>query len=339
MKNTRKIYTLGMLAANLCFSVASLWAYEQSSANLPDQFEYSLSGLKESMTKLEEGNAAFNLQISAINQEQERLTHFLKELEEQGEELKQKSKGFEETADAKKNLLTDLQLQLEGIGQQVDQITQEVNLKQERWAKLQDEELKPIASESASDTPVADGDQSMEDSWTKMRQEKLKLMKDMLESQKRQQFLQQDLIQLKKSMQRPVDGLASYKDKNKMLKTDLANLQSQLKEIDALEMPQEKVAVQPENKQAEKLVQIRQEIENLKSRKAELGGQIQTDSIPEKKPPMDDEMAFNDRKRLQEHLIQQKKDNRLLQQQLKDLKSEMISLDKKKSKIEGKLKK
>ena len=317
----------------------SAWA--EAPKNTAEHFRFSLTSLKESMLRLEQGNNQLRQENDRIRQNVQQLQKNFDQVAKEGEKRDEDLKGLLNKAQQKIQQQAQLKGDLDAVATQLSAINPAYQEKQERVEQLQ-KELGMVSSSLSQPevVPEAVHEKVKENSVSQAnvsRQEKLKLLKMILESQHRQQVIQGDIFEVKKSSNRAIDVVAQLKAKQDFLQKKKDLLLKNIADAAAAVVEPPVLAPPQEEFSESQFKAVIQEIADLRKKHGEL--LALTRGMPKRgKNNGSDDSKAAEAGRLEASIAALKKENKILKQQVKELRVQMVGLDKKKIKQEQLLK-
>ncbi len=313
-----------------------------------DQFQSSLKNLMESAQKLENGNDRLREENLRLRNSSQDYSGQLNNAEDKFRQISAEIQKIEERKTERAKNLKLLNKEIAGIDAELKEVEEARQSRESRLQELFQEELlisvNPPVEHSAAEpqrpTPdqpiapvVASAPEPQPPPSDDFRQQRLQLMKLILESQKRQQQKQKQII--------------SHVPKNSISSLRLAQLESQKqlylgnkvrlqREIDALSIVTQKAApAQPieEIVTDDQMEKINGELKDLTKKYNDLLTQMKTNADSAKKTAKND-VQTREAHQLEESIATLKKENKTLRGKIKELRGQMVDLDKKKLKTE-----
>ena len=333
-------------------------ADQMSDFKTSDRFQSSLNSLIDSARKLENGNDQLREENERLSQSSDRLNERLKVLDNEANQISEESQKMEEIKKQRTQEGDELNKEFNIIQQQWDELQQTWQSRESHLNELNEIEaaipvpqkgkqevhstlkLKLAASNSAGQSKTNESImQSIPDSpQANIRKEKLKVLKMILESQKRQQEIQNKIFSLKPHKDLKSERLASL-ERQKQLNLDRKEkLQHEISKLSAENSAVADAPVVPEAESisSEKISQTENQLLELIKKHRELLSQMNNNTESAKSTAKSD-IQIREAHQLESNIETLNKENKVLRQKVKELRRQMVDLDKRKQKTELRL--
>ncbi len=295
-----------------------------------DKFQQVLTDLKQGIDQLTIDNAQVLQQDEELRKQLTKLRVQLGQIQQEGEQLEREVSKLRVGHESKAKQLNDARAEFNTLNEQLEKLNDEIKIMaQGVEQKIKEDEALARQLEELRPAPVVPPVPVVVESKPDPRKEKLKLMKMIYDSKKHQDELQEALLVAQKN------AVSTSQAKALARKEYLLGEINQLEKVIA-QLPDVQVPVIDNNWSEEQLRQMELELKNLQKNHDELAlvvGQLQQKNMALQVKPED----RVEQSRLENSTNELKREGKALKADLTALRSQMVELDKRKTRLDAML--